>query len=130
MEVMPNASNGKFNDEISRRTSTEVDSDDETDAQDSDDDEEMRDEVEYITKDPVRKYQFEYNKSLCMSNKYHEIDAAHPTKDIEIAQGEGKRPNDIMREKDWNVKAFPHLHNPDGGNGKDEERRTRLTDQS
>ena len=56
MEVMPNASNGKFNDEISRRTSTEVDSDDETDAQDSDDDEEMRNEVEYITKDPVRKY--------------------------------------------------------------------------
>ena len=53
---MPNASNGKFNDEISRRTSTEVDSDDETDAQDSDDDEEMRNEVEYITKDPVRKY--------------------------------------------------------------------------
>ena len=56
--------------------------------------------------------------------------AAHPTKDIEIAQGEGKRPNDIMREKDWDVKAFPLIHNPDGGNGKDGERRTRLTDQS
>ena len=65
MEVMPNASTQKFNDEISKRTSTEVDSDDESDAQDSDDDdEEMRDEVEYITKDPVRQYQFEYLNQL------------------------------------------------------------------
>jgi hypothetical protein len=63
-----------------------------------------------------------------MSNKYPEIDAADPTKDIEVAPGEGKRPNDIMREKDWDVKAFPHLHNPDGSNGKDQERKTRLTD--
>ena len=64
-----------------------------------------------------------------MANKYPEIDAVDPTKDIEIAPGEGKIPNDIMREKDWDVKAFPHLHNPDGSNGKDQERKTRLTDQ-
>ena len=63
-------------------------------------------------------------------NKYPEIDAMDPTKDIEVAPGEGKRPNDIMREKDWDVKAFPHLHNLDGSNGKDEERKTKVTDQS
>ena len=66
MEVMPNTLNGKFNDEISRRINTEVDSGDDSDGQDSDDDDEdLKDEVEYITKDPVRKYQFDYNKSLC-----------------------------------------------------------------
>ena len=111
------------------RLADEIDSDDDLDANDEED-EELKDEVEYLTKDPVRKFQFTYNKSLCMSNKYPEIDAVDPTKDIEIAPGEGKRPNDIMREMDWDIKAFPHLHNPDGSNGKDQERKTRLTDQN
>ena len=35
-----------------------------------------------------------------------------------------------MTDDDWDVKAFPHLHNPDGSNGKDQERKTRLTDQN
>ena len=65
-----------------------------------------------------------------MANKFPEIDTDDLTKDIEIAPGEGKRPNDIMREKDWDIKAFPYLHNPDGSNGKDENRSTRLTDQN
>ena len=114
------------------RLADEISIDDSDDGIDSDDeeDEELKDEVEYLTKDPVRKYQFTYNKSLCMSNKYPEIDAVDPTKDIEIAPGEGKRPNDIMRDTDWDIKAFPHLHNPDGSNGKDQERKTRLTDQN
>ena len=31
-------------------------------------------ETEFLTKDPVRKYQFaDYNKSLCMSNMYPEV---------------------------------------------------------
>jgi hypothetical protein len=28
----------------------------------------------------------------------------------------------------WDVKAFPHLHNPNGSNGKDQERKSKLTD--
>ena len=129
MEIIPI---GNLNDELSRRTSSVIDSDDDSDEADSDDDtdEELKDEVDYLTKDPVRKYQFTYNKSLCMANKYPEIDAIDPTKDIQVAPGEGKIPNDIMREKDWDVKAFPHLHNPDGSNGKDQERGTKLTDQN
>ena len=100
-----------------------LDSDDDSDAVDSDDDfdDEVKDEIEYIKNDPVRKYQFTYNKSLCMSNKYPEISAEDPTREIEVAPGEGKIPKDIMREKDWDIKAFPHLHNPDGSNGKDED---------
>ena len=35
-----------------------------------------------------------------------------------------------MQEKDWDIKAFPHLHNPNGGNGKDENRDKKITDQN
>ena len=91
---------------------------------DSDDDdiEEKKDEIEYETKDPVKRYQFEYNKSLCMANKYPEI-SANETDTVCVAPGEGKIPKDIMGEEDWDIKAFPHLNNPDGSNGKDQERK-------
>ena len=48
-------------------------------------------------------FQFTYNKSLCKSNKYPEINAEDPTREIEVAPGEGKIPKDIMREKDWDI---------------------------
>ena len=38
-----------------------------------DKDVEQKDNTEYETKEPVKKYQFEYNKSLCMTDKYPEI---------------------------------------------------------
>ena len=45
-------------------------------------------ENEYLKTDPVRRYQFEdYNKSLCMSNMYPEVD---PVNSIILAPGEGK----------------------------------------
>ena len=127
MDILPQVENTIFNDEIAIESCSNQDSDD--DELDSDDDD-FRDEVEYITKDPVRKYQFDYNKSLCMAHKFPEIDATDPTKDVELAPGEGKIPNDIMREIDWDIKAFPYLHNPDGSNGKDQKRKTKLTDQN
>ena len=96
----------------------------------SDDDEvenaEEKDNIEYKTKDVVKKYQFEYDKSLCMSNKYPEV---NENNDISVAPGEGKTPKDILGEEDWDIKAFPHLYNPDGSGGKDYERNIRLTDQ-
>ena len=39
---------------------------------------------------------------------------------VEVAPGEGQVPKDIMCDDDWDIKAFPHLHNPDGSNGKDQ----------
>ena len=36
----------------------------------------------------------------------------------------------MAQEKDWDIKAFPHLHNPNGSNGKDEDRTAKLTEQS
>ena len=64
-----------------------------------------------------------------MTKKYPEI-SANETKSILVSPGEGKIPEDIMSEEDWDIKAFPHLHNPDGSNGKDAERSTRLTEQN
>ena len=89
---------------------------------DDDDNDAEKDEIEYETKDPVKKYQFEYNKSLCMANKYPEI-SANDIDTVSVAPGEGKIPKDIMGEEDWDIKAFPHLHNADGSNGKDQERK-------
>ena len=89
---MPGGNQEALNDELMVEPSDELDSDD-----DSDIDDEVKEERDYIANDPVRKYQFTYNKSLCMSNKYPEINAEDPTKDIEVAPGEGKRPNDIMK---------------------------------
>ena len=34
-----------------------------------------------------------------------------------------------MSDENWDVKSFPHLHNADGSNGKDQERQVRLTEQ-
>ena len=97
---------------------------------DCDDDSlEEEDDIGYETKDPVKKYQFEYNKSLCMANKYPEVSISEPST-VSVAPGEGKIPKDIMSEEDWDVKAFPYLNNPDGSNGKDQERKVRLTDQN
>ena len=90
---------------------------------------ERDEELEYENNDPVKKYQFEYNKSLCMTNKYPEV-SANEQDVISVAPGEGKVPKDILSEEDWDIKAFPHLNNPDGSNGKDQEREVRLTDQN
>ena len=96
----------------------------------SSEEDELNEEIEYISKDPVRKYQFQYNKSLCLTNKYPEIEVIDHTKEIIIAPGEGQRPYDITKDIDWDIKTFPQLHNLDGSNGKDEERQTKLSDQS
>ena len=47
--------------------------------------------------DPVKKYQFHYNKSLCMTNKYPEV-SVNENDTISVAPGEGKMPKDILME--------------------------------
>ena len=63
-----------------------------------------------------------------MANKYPEV-SANENDNISVAPCEGKMPKDILCEDDWDIRAFPHLHNPDGSCGKDHERKVRLTDQ-
>ena len=45
-----------------------------------------------------------------------------------VAPGEGKKPTDILKEEDWDLKSFPGLH-PEGENGLFQKRKVRLTDQ-
>jgi exonuclease III len=93
------------------------------------DDESDKEEEEYVTKDPVRKWQFQYNLSTCFSNNYPEIsykdDIANA---VEVAPGEGKTPTNVLQTTDWDLKSFPCLH-PDGKNGIHEPRQ-KLTDQN
>ena len=95
-----------------------------------DDDENDKEEEEYRTKDPVRKWQFEYNKSTCFSNNYPEINFKENANDAhEVAPGEGKTPSNVLQEIDWDIKSFPCL-NPSGKNGLHEERKVNLTEQN
>ena len=91
---------------------------------------ELKEELDYLNNDPVRKYQFTYNESLCMSHKYPEIEISDKTIHIEVAPGEGKKPTNVLQEIDWDVKSFPHIHNANGKNGKDMVRKSKLTEKN
>jgi hypothetical protein len=47
-----------------------------------------KEELECKTKDPVRKFQFKYNESLCMTNKYPEIGVTNNEASVHIVPGE------------------------------------------
>ena len=100
-------------------------------AKDGEDDQdcEEADEEEYRKKDPIRKYQIDYGKSICLVDKFPEscVDEA-PADTFVFAPGEGKIPENILQTKNWDTLAFPMKH-ADGKNGIDQTRRTRLTDQ-
>ena len=68
----------------------------EIDQETKDENIEKNEELEVITKDPVRKFQFIYNESLCMTGKYPEIETSSNMRNIEVAPGEGQIPRDIM----------------------------------
>ena len=80
-------------------------------------------EKDYKENDPVKKYQFDdYNKSLCMSNMYLE-------NSVIIAPGEGKIPQNVLYDNDWDIQAFPHINSPDGKYGLHFGRQAKLSDQ-
>ena len=83
----------------------------------------------YQQNDPVKKWQFQYNKSTYFSHNYPEIDYKEVNiKRISVAPGEGKIPSNILQEKDWDLKSFPTLL-PDGKNSLHSERKVRLSEQ-
>ena len=65
-------------------------------------------EEEYRTKDPVRRHQFDYDKSTTMVPKYPEA-GINQNEAISFAPGEGKIKTNILKEKDWDINSFPHL---------------------
>ena len=89
-----------------------------------------KEEKEYLTKDPVRKWQFNYNQSTYFSNNYPEISYKDDINDtFDIAPGEGKTPTNVLQEIDWDIQTFPTLH-PDGNNRLHEERKVNITEQN
>ena len=91
------------------------------------------DEEEFRKKDVVRKYQFDYDSSVCLVDKFPEAAITEdftPDKSDEIsfAPGEGKIPESILSSTDWDMKAFPMKH-PDGRNNLHQDRPKKLSDQ-
>ena len=94
----------------------------------SEEDKELLDEIEYIKMDPVRKYQFDYDRSVCLVDKFPEAAVPDKVQEIAFAPGEGKIPENILMTDNWDIDAFPMKH-PDGKNGMYQERERKLSDQ-
>ena len=94
----------------------------------SEEDRELLDEIEYITKDPVRKFQFDYDRSVCLVDKFPEAAVSDNPTEISFAPGEGKVPENILMTDKWDIDAFPMKH-PDGKNGLNEDRIRKLSHQ-
>ena len=95
--------------------------------------EELDEESYYKENDPVAKFQFDYDRSTCLTEKYPEVSVTEESNNQELcfAPGEGKYPKDILMDKSWDINAFPLLH-PNGKFGLNEKRETtvRLTEQT
>ena len=88
-----------------------------------------KEDIEFRTKDVVRKYQFDYDMTTCMVPKFPEGIPETADQEFNVAPGEGKIPSNILKEDDWDLKSFPNLH-PTGTNGLKQKRRVKgLTDQ-
>ena len=89
-------------------------------------------EIDSIKNDPIRKYQFDYDKSVCMVDKFPEAaandDQVKETEALSFAPGEGKIPENILMTEGWDIDAFPMKY-PDGRNGLHHKRERKLTDQ-
>ena len=97
-------------------------------------------EHQYQQNDVVRKFQINYDQTLCMVERFPEAmqtegviqpietNDEDPNQLHIVAPGEGKTPINIIYCKDWDAKAFPMLH-PDGKNHlTDDRRKTKLRD--
>ena len=65
----------------------------------------------------------------CMVQNNPEMERRAEDSVVSVAPGEGRRPEGLLYAKNWDTKAFPRLHNPDGSNGLHQERTVKLTDQ-
>ena len=79
---------------------------------------------EYLSNDPVAKFQFDYNKHTCFVNQYPENDPNNAS--VSVAPGEGKIPKSILMDSDWDMRAFPVL-DPTGENSLNAKRDRKLS---
>ena len=82
------------------------------DAEESGDDQKSKDE------NPIKKHQYNYDKSFFMADMHPEMDSRTiHDRIITVAPGEDQKPVDVCYDPGWDVKAYPHLSNMDGSNG-------------
>ena len=82
-------------------------------------------------RDPTRKFQFNYDKSVCMVDQFPEAavtENSEASQCLAFAPGEGKVPENILMSDNWDIDAFPMKY-PDGKNGLHQKRERKLTDQ-
>ena len=84
-----------------------------------------KEEEEYVKNDPIRKYQYDYNKTTCLTNKFPEVDNESA---LSFAPAEGKIPTSILKDEDWDINSFPNLH-PSGRNKMFQDRKQKITPQ-
>ena len=94
---------------------------------------------EYTKTDPIKKFQFDYDEHVALTREDPTavFDANKVTKKnyhpasnnfIDIAPGEGQIPISVLKEKEWDIKTYPHLY-PDGKYGMSADREIKLTNQ-
>ena len=80
--------------------------------------------------DPVRRNQLAPGEGhTCMIQNNPEMERRSEDSVVSVAPGEGRRPEGLLYAKNFDTKAFPRLHNPDGSNGLHQDRAVKITDQ-
>ena len=83
-------------------TSDDNDNDNDND-DNTENDEDEQEMIKYLTKDPVAKQQFEYDRSTCFTNDVPEIGV---NMSLSVAPAEGYTPKSILFDPDWDWKTF------------------------
>ena len=104
--------------------------DSDSDSDEEKEDDERKEEAEKERqRDPIKKHQIGYDRSSLMTERDPEMTRQLFDNTISVAPGEGQTPTDVLYEKGWDLKAYPHLNNLDGTCGLHEEREVKLTHQ-
>ena len=94
--------------------------------------ESIKEELYYKQNDSVRKFQIDYDESVCLTQRFPEAftsDKANSTSTVlSLAPGEGKVPQNILFTENWDALAFPMKH-PTGEYNLNFKRESKLSDQ-
>ena len=77
----------------------------------------------YLKNDAIRKFQYDYNKTTCLTNNFPEVESESA---LNFAPAEGKIPKSILKDENWDINSFPNLH-PSGRNKMFQERKVKIT---
>ena len=94
-------------------------------------DEGEEEDNEEITKDTIRKHQFDHNRNTAMTHNYPEMSTdenGRCNRELFFDPAEGNHPINLQEEKDWDLKSWPALL-PEGKFGLHHKRKVRLTEQ-